>query len=69
MPTVVAVVARRGRPFSGDATARVVGDVGADVMAIVALQLSCLNDRARACAWPFRCSGPRLLVADAATCS
>jgi hypothetical protein len=32
MPTVVAVVARRGRAFSGDATARVVGDVGADVM-------------------------------------
>jgi hypothetical protein len=28
MPTVVAVVVRRGRAFSGDATARVVGDVG-----------------------------------------
>jgi hypothetical protein len=28
MPTVVAAVVRRGRAFSGDATARVVGDVG-----------------------------------------
>jgi hypothetical protein len=28
MPTVVAAVVRRGRTFSGDATARVVGVVG-----------------------------------------
>jgi hypothetical protein len=28
MPTVVAVVVRRGRTFSGDAVTRVVGDVG-----------------------------------------
>jgi hypothetical protein len=28
MPTVVAVVVRRGRAFSSDAVARVVGDVG-----------------------------------------
>jgi hypothetical protein len=28
MPTVVAAVTRRGCAFSGDATARVVGDVG-----------------------------------------
>jgi hypothetical protein len=28
MPTVVAAVVRRGRAFSGGATARVVGDVG-----------------------------------------
>jgi hypothetical protein len=28
MPTVVAALARRGRAFSGDATAHVVGDVG-----------------------------------------
>jgi hypothetical protein len=28
MPTVVAAVVRRGRAFLGDATARVVGDVG-----------------------------------------
>jgi hypothetical protein len=28
MPTVVATVVRRGRAFSGDATARVVGVVG-----------------------------------------
>jgi hypothetical protein len=32
MPTVVVVVLRCGRAFSGSATARVVGDVGADVM-------------------------------------
>jgi hypothetical protein len=31
MPTVVVVVVSYGRAFSGDATARVVGDVGADV--------------------------------------
>jgi hypothetical protein len=31
MPTVVDAVVRRGCAFSGDATARVVGDVGADV--------------------------------------
>jgi hypothetical protein len=31
MPTVVAAVVRRERAFSGDATARAVGDVGADV--------------------------------------
>jgi hypothetical protein len=31
MPTVVAVVMRGGRIFSGGATAHVVGDVGADV--------------------------------------
>jgi hypothetical protein len=28
MPTIVAVVVRCGRAFSGDAAARVVGDVG-----------------------------------------
>jgi hypothetical protein len=28
MPTVVAAVMRRGRAFSGDATVRVVGDMG-----------------------------------------
>jgi hypothetical protein len=28
MPTVAATVVRRGRAFSGDAAARVVGDVG-----------------------------------------
>jgi hypothetical protein len=28
MPTVMAAVVRRGRTFSGDATARVVGDMG-----------------------------------------
>jgi hypothetical protein len=33
MPTVVAVVVRCGRAFSGDAAARVVGVVGADVTA------------------------------------
>jgi hypothetical protein len=31
MPTVVAAVVRGGRAFSGGATARVVGVVGADV--------------------------------------
>jgi hypothetical protein len=31
MPIVVAAVVRHGRAFSGGATARVVGDVGADV--------------------------------------
>jgi hypothetical protein len=31
MPTVVAAVVRRERAFSGGATARVVGDVGADM--------------------------------------
>jgi hypothetical protein len=31
MPIVVAAVMRRGCAFSGGATARVVGDVGADV--------------------------------------
>jgi hypothetical protein len=31
MPTVVAAVVRRERAFSGDATARVVGDMRADV--------------------------------------
>jgi hypothetical protein len=31
MPTVVAAVVLRGHAFSGDATTRVVGDVGADV--------------------------------------
>jgi hypothetical protein len=31
MPTAVAAFVRHGRAFSGDATARVVGDVGADV--------------------------------------
>jgi hypothetical protein len=31
MPTVVAAVVRRGRAFSGDATARVLHDMGADV--------------------------------------
>jgi hypothetical protein len=33
MPTVVAAVVHRGRTFLGDATTRVVGVVGADVMA------------------------------------
>jgi hypothetical protein len=32
MATVVAVIVRGGRAFSGGATACVVGDVGADVM-------------------------------------
>jgi hypothetical protein len=31
MPTVVAVVVRGGRAFSGGTPVRVVGDVGADV--------------------------------------
>jgi hypothetical protein len=31
MPKVEVAVVRRGRAFSGDATARVVGGVGADV--------------------------------------
>jgi hypothetical protein len=31
MPTIVAAVVRRRRAFSGVTTARVVGDVGADV--------------------------------------
>jgi hypothetical protein len=55
MPTVVAVVVRCGRAFSGDAAARVLGDVGRQTgRPSAALRLPRRNDRACACTWPFR---------------
>jgi hypothetical protein len=69
MPTVVAAIVRRGHAFSGDATARVVGDVGGrrdgpprplDRRVVMI---------ARARALSLRRSGARPSVADVAACS
>jgi hypothetical protein len=55
MPTVVVVDMRQGRAFSGDAAARVVGNVGRRTRRpAAALRLPHRNDRVRACAPPFR---------------
>jgi hypothetical protein len=69
MPTVVAAIVRRGCAFSGDATARVVGDVRGErdgppwLFGCRAVMI------ARARALPTRHSGARPSVADAAACS
>jgi hypothetical protein len=69
MPTVVATVVRRGRTFSGDATARVAGVVGGGrdgpprLFGYRAVMI------ARACSWLFQRRGARSSVANAVTCS
>jgi hypothetical protein len=66
MPTVVVVVVRRGRAFSGDAAARVVGDVGGRHDGPLRL----FGCRAVVIAHaPFQRRGARLSVAYAVTCS
>jgi hypothetical protein len=64
MPTVVAVVVRCGRAFSGVAAVHVVGDVGMRTWRpAAALRLPHRNDRACACTWLFRSSWG-LLISD-----
>jgi hypothetical protein len=69
MPTVVAVIMRGGRAFSGGAAACAVGDVGADVTGHRGPSVARRNDRARAHVWLFRRGGAYLSVADDATSS